>query len=102
MILIYHNVIVRSEENPNYMTEQFVFIEIDMITPTFWESVHDRLLSSHTQNWEFLYQVKSPWHLWLKNRKIKRSARVRNEWRYEWLKVLMIDLLLEIDNFLYI
>ena len=37
----------------------------------------------------------------IKNKKIKRSARVRNEWRYEWLKVLMIDLLLEIDNFRY-
>ena len=51
MILIYKNVIVRSEETPNYITEQFVFV---ISTPTLWESVHDRLLSSHTQKWEFL------------------------------------------------
>ena len=51
MILIYKNVIVRSEETPNYITEQFVFV---ISTPTLRESVHDRLLSSHTQKWEFL------------------------------------------------
>ena len=55
MILIYNSVIVRSEENPNCITEQFVFIEIDIITPSLWETVHDRLLSSHIQSWEFPY-----------------------------------------------